>query len=95
MTAATWHGSDAMRDRLLFIINKNCECTTENRCASHQMLVAKDAQRVLDHLLFAYSIRARLVLEERFILEKKTPRTGQSPPPRRGRRGPRRALPQG
>lgn len=65
--AATWHGTNAERDRLLAAISRNCGCTNEVICAPHEMLVNDGAQKTLDGLLFHYRIRDCLIAEERRV----------------------------
>lgn len=84
--AATWKGTTPLRNRLLAAIARNCDCAGGPPCTSHRMLSDDSAQRVLDHLLFAYQIRDRLIIEEWRPAPIPTRRL-----PRRGRRGPVRA----
>jgi hypothetical protein len=61
-----WHGTSTEWDELTEAVTHNCTCGARTyilapRCAAHQML---DDQRVLDRLLFARRIAARLLREE-------------------------------
>lgn len=66
--AVIFHGTDKERDELLAAMSRNCECLFDGMgartrtCGAHGALV--DDQRMLDGLMFARRIRARLITEE-------------------------------
>jgi hypothetical protein len=63
-----WHGTNQEALDLLGAVQHNCTCSVDDAavlrdvCPAHQMLV--EGQRLLDGLLFARSIAARLQREE-------------------------------
>lgn len=64
---AHWLGTNTERDELLRAIERNCTCDPEHTepCGSHSIFASRDAQRVLDGLLFMRRIADRLRAEER------------------------------
>lgn len=68
MKATVWHGDEASLFDLLNAIAHNCGCKYSHNgtlitvCGAHVMMATD--QRALDGLLFARTMRARLVMEE-------------------------------
>lgn len=59
----TWNGTPQEAKRFMKAVAKNCACSVvqNGRCPPHRLL---EDERVLNHLIFAYRIRERLILEE-------------------------------
>lgn len=57
-----WHGTDDELRRLVGAVERNCSwCPPGESCPAHAML---QDERLLNHLVYAVRIRARLELEE-------------------------------
>lgn len=63
---AVWNGSESERNRLMAALARNCNdaCKTGKPCAAHSILTAPNSQKTLDHMLFVFRIRDRLILQE-------------------------------
>src|SRR5262245_45151622 len=56
-----WPGDVAEFMRLLDCVGRHCTCQTARECGAHQLL---GAQRTLDHLVYARSVRQQFVDSE-------------------------------
>jgi hypothetical protein len=84
--SAHWKGTDAERIALLACLERNCECADGQgqTCSAHKILIAPNAQKMLDALLFYR--RFREYLERKEDIANRIPLESTAPSSRRGKR---------
>jgi hypothetical protein len=61
---AVWNGTDEERDLFMAALSRNCTCSEGQRCDPHAMITSSNGQKIMDHMLFCFRIRDRLICEE-------------------------------